>query len=117
MGEIRQGGCHCGAVRYEADVDLADVMECNCSHCEKKGFLLSFTPLDKFTLLSGADKVTEYRFNKKAIAHQFCTTCGVQSFAIGKTPDGNEMAAVNVRCLDDIDLEGLHPKPVDGRSF
>ncbi len=111
------GGCHCGAVRYEAKVDLSKTMECNCSHCAKKGFILTFTPASAFTLLSGEGKLTEYRFNKKRIAHLFCSVCGVQSFARGTGPDGAEMAAVNVRCLDDVDIGALSPQKVDGRSF
>ncbi|MFQ5562669.1 MAG: GFA family protein [Parvularculaceae bacterium] len=119
MGETKtyQGGCHCGAVRFKAEADLSDVKECNCSHCSKKGFLLTFMPADNFRLLSGGDKLTEYRFNKKAISHLFCSVCGVQAFGRGKGPGGAEMAAVNVRCLDDIDLSTLEPQPVDGKSL
>ncbi len=111
------GGCHCGAVRFEADVDLSEVNECNCSHCQKKGFLLAFTPADNFRLLSGKDKLTEYRFNKKTIGHLFCSLCGVQPFGRGATPDGGEMAAVNARCVDDIDLASLKRISVNGKSF
>ena len=75
----RQGGCHCGAVRYTVTTDLAQVIECNCSHCAKKGFLLTFVPQDRFTLASGEDSLTEYRFNTHKIAHLFCKVCGVQA--------------------------------------
>lgn len=112
-----EGGCHCGAVRFEADIDLANTNECNCSHCAKKGFILTFTPADNFKITSGKDKLTEYRFNKKMIEHLFCSVCGVQPFGRGKGPDGSEMAAVNVRCVDEIDLSTLNPNPVDGKSF
>ncbi len=112
-----EGGCHCGAVRFKAQLDLSDVMECNCSHCAQKGFMLTFAPADQFTLLSGEDKLTEYRFNKKQIRHLFCSVCAVQSFGKGKNPDGGEMAAINVRCVDGIDLAALAPKPVDGKSY
>ncbi len=111
------GGCHCGAVKYEVVSDLSPVMECNCSHCAMKGFLLTFVPTDSFKLISGADAQTEYRFNKKHIQHVFCATCGVQSFGRGTSPDGSEMVAVNVRCLEGVDLAALEPTPVDGRSF
>jgi hypothetical protein len=113
-----QGGCHCGAVRYEAELDLTgDIVECNCSHCEAKGFLLTFTGAPGFTLKQGDDKLTEYTFNKHAIRHQFCRVCGVQSFAYGKTPDGKDMAAVNVRCLDGVDLAALKRAPFNGRAM
>jgi hypothetical protein len=119
MSEKRSvsGRCHCGTVKYEATVDLANVIECNCSHCSAKGFILTFVPAADFTLLTGKDSLTEYRFNKRQIAHLFCSKCGVQSFARGKGRDGSDMAAINVRCLDDVDIGALQPQKVDGRSF
>lgn len=110
------GGCHCRAVRYEAEMELDKAMECNCSHCSKKGFLLKFVPAEKFTLLSGEENLSEYPFNTKRIAHLFCKTCGVQSFGRGTGPDGTAMAAVNVRCLDDIDVAALEIMKVDGKN-
>ena len=78
------GGCHCGAVRYEVEADLSTAMECNCSHCAMKGFILTFVPAADFTLLTPEAKLTEYQFNKKHIHHLFCPICGVQSFGNGK---------------------------------
>ena len=116
--EQREGGCHCGEVRFTVKVDLGQpVMECNCSHCQAKSFLLSFIPAGDFELHSGQDRLTEYQFNKRRITHQFCAACGVQPFARGSGPDGREMVAINVRSLDGIDLWALTRKPVDGRSF
>jgi hypothetical protein len=111
------GGCHCGRVRYEVDTDLAQVIACNCSICSKRGLLLSFVAADKFTLISGDGEQTVYHFNKGAIDHLFCKTCGVASYAEGKKPDGQAMVAINVRCLDGIDLDSLTLTPVDGRSL
>ncbi|MET0181343.1 MAG: GFA family protein [Caulobacterales bacterium] len=112
-----EGGCHCGAVRYTATVDTSQAIECNCSHCSAKGFILTFIPASTFTLNKGDGALTEYQFNKKMISHLFCKTCGVQSFARGKGPDGAEMAAINVRCLDGIDLAALTPAKVNGKDF
>jgi hypothetical protein len=81
------GGCHCGAVRYEVSGDFAKAMECNCSHCSKKGFLLAFVPSGDFTLVQGENNLPEYRFNKKHIAHLFCKTRGAQSFGRGQQRD------------------------------
>lgn len=111
------GSCHCGAVKFEAEADLAKTIECNCSHCARKGFLLTFVPAAQFRLLSGEDQLTEYRFNKKVIAHLFCRTCGVQAFGRGKDEQGNETVAVNVRCLDGVDLKTLKPAFFDGKSW
>jgi hypothetical protein len=117
MTSKHTGGCHCGAVRYEVEADIGEVMSCNCSMCQMRGSLLSFVPEQQFSLLSGGDNLTDYQFNKKIIHHLFCSTCGVASFARGVAPDESEMVAINVRCVDDIDLDALAVKQIDGRSF
>ena len=106
-----------GAVRYEVSGSLDKVISCNCSICEKRGLLLIFAAPDQFKLLSGADKLADYQFNKKIIHHQFCATCGVESFARGTAPGAGEMVAVNVRCLDGIDLGALTLTPYDGKKL
>lgn len=110
------GGCHCGTVRYEATADLGSVISCGCSICTKRGSLLAFVPAQQFTLRSGQDALTDYRFNTKKIQHLFCRVCGVESFARGTTPDGAAMVALNIRCLDDVDLAALTITPFDGKS-
>src|SRR3989344_1282910 len=115
--KTHKGGCHCGAVRYEVKGDFTKGMECNCSHCGKKGFLLTFAGPDDFTLLSGEDNLNEYRFNKKRIAHLFCKTCGVQSFGRGLDKQDNPRIAVNLRCIDDLDTATLEVTNIDGKSF
>jgi hypothetical protein len=108
------GGCHCGAVRYEVEADLAKVIECNCSHCHKKGLLLDFVDKDKFKLLSGEENLVDYRFNKKSIRHLFCKTCGVESFAEGVS---FPKMAINVRCLDGVEPKDLKIEPYNGRDI
>lgn len=108
------GGCHCGAVRYEVETDLKKVIECNCSHCHKKGLILNFVAPEQFKLISGEDNLTEYNFNKKAIRHLFCKTCGVQSFARGVT---FPKVSINVRCLDGIDPSSLTITPYNGKDI
>jgi hypothetical protein len=111
------GGCHCGAVRYNVEGDLSEVIACNCSMCQKKGTLLAFVPAESFVLQAGDDHLSTYTFNKHIIQHLFCSKCGVTSFARGKDPSGREMVAVNVRCLDDVDLDAVTITKIDGRSF
>jgi hypothetical protein len=111
------GSCHCGRVRYDAAVDLTQVIECNCSHCQRKGLLLTFIPPSQFTLHSGEQELTDYQFNKKIIHHLFCRTCGVEPFARGKMPDGSAAIAVNVRCLEGVDICALKPVSFDGRNM
>jgi hypothetical protein len=116
-GQKYTGGCHCGKVRYEVTSDLSQVISCNCSICSKKGHLLAFAGQDQFNLLSGEGDLSDYQFNKKAIHHLFCSTCGVGSFGRGTAPDGRQMVAINVRCLDGVDLSALKITPIDGKSF
>lgn len=115
--EKYEGGCQCGAVRYEVSVDLENTITCNCSRCQRMGFLLAFSPKSSFQLKSGDAALTEYLFNKKAIQHLFCNTCGVESFAYGKMPDGSPTVAINVNCLEGVDPRALKSQHVDGKSY
>ena len=118
MRQTYSGGCQCGKVRYEVDMDIAEVIACNCSRCRRLGSLLAFAPVTQFRLLSGDTDLASYEFNRHLIHHMFCSTCGIQSFAIGKNPKtGAEMAAINVRCLDDLDPDAFNVRKVDGKSL
>lgn len=111
------GSCHCGRVRYQVTADLSKVFRCNCSICAKRGALWAFTGADQFELQAGADDLTDYQFNKKVIHHLFCGNCGVGSFSRGKSRDGKDTVAINVRCLEGIDPAGLTVTPIDGKSL
>ncbi len=111
------GHCHCQAVTFKVEMDLSTALICNCSHCHMKGMALSFVPKSQFKLLTGADNLTEYRFHKKVIGHQFCKICGVEAFAYGTSKEGEETAMVNLRCLDDIDLESLPTHKYNGKDI
>ena len=115
--KTHSGSCHCGKVRYQVTIDLAKpVISCNCSMCGRSGTLLAFVPAAQFQLLSGEDALTEYKFNRNVIAHMFCSTCGIKPFARGKMADGTPTAAINVRCLDDVDLETLNVQKFNGKA-
>jgi len=111
------GSCHCGAVRFEADLALGDVVACNCSMCSRMGWLLTFVPASQFRLLSGDDALTDYQFGSKHIHHLFCSRCGIRSFTRGADREGREMRGINVRCLDGVDLDALSVTKFDGRSI
>ena len=113
-----RGGCHCGAVRYEVEIDRdAEAIACNCSMCGRSGTLLQFVGTDAFKLLQGESSLTDYLFNKHAVHHLFCKTCGIKPFARGTGPHG-PMVAVNLRTLDDIDpfAVAARAKQFDGKS-
>ena len=111
------GGCQCGRVRFTADLAMDKIVACNCSRCQKLGSILTFTPAAKFALKAGEDALTDYQFNKMRIHHLFCSTCGIESFARAAGPDGTEMIAVNVRCLDNVEPDEITPTKVNGRAF
>jgi len=114
---IHHGGCHCGAVRYRVEIDLnVPAISCNCSMCGRAGTYLSFVPADKFTLEKGDDNLTDYVFNRHVIHHLFCKTCGIKPFARGTNPNGQQMVAINVRTIDDIDVSSVPTKQFDGKS-
>ena len=111
-----QGSCHCGRVAYEVEADLGQTLTCNCSYCQRRGSILSFSPASSFALTKGEDALTEYRFHTQKIQHLFCETCGIESFAKANGPDGTPMVAVNVRCLVGVEPTELSPTAYDGRS-
>ncbi len=117
MRQKYSGGCQCGAVRYEVTADIGEVASCNCSRCSKLGWLLIFVPPEDFKLTSGADAVTDFQFHKRNIHHVFCSTCGIESYARGRAPNGATKYAVNVRCLDGVDPDSFKVKKVDGRRL
>ena len=109
--------CHCGAVELSVDGEIPDeAIECNCSHCRRKGFLLTFVPRSTFSIDKGQDDLREYRFNSRKIAHQFCIACGTEPFAFGTAPDGSETASINLRCVPDADLGKLRIETYDGAA-
>jgi hypothetical protein len=112
-----KGSCHCGQIAFEVEGDLEQAMECNCSHCSRKGYLLWFLPRQQFKLLTPESDLATYTFNRHVIQHHFCAKCGCAPFGFGKDRTGAATAAVNVRCLEELDLSSLKRVPVDGRSF
>lgn len=115
---LHRGSCHCGRIAFELDADVGDVVECNCSLCRRRGWLLGFFSRDALRVTTIDGDWTTYRFNKHHIDHHFCPTCGVAPFSEGVDPgSGAKIAAVNVRCLADVDLAALTIRPFDGASL
>jgi hypothetical protein len=113
---IYQGSCHCGQVAYEVEGDIQGALACNCSMCQRKGSLLWFVPRAQFRLRTPEDAAAVYTFNKHVIKHRFCPTCGIHPYAEGVDPKGNPMAAINLRCLEGIDLDAIPVQHYDGRD-
>ncbi|WP_311044139.1 GFA family protein [Rhizobium sp. NZLR3b] len=103
---------------FEVEADLPDsAISCNCSHCRRKGFLLSFFPALSFLLKADESALETYTFNTHKLAHRFCKTCGVQPFAEGIGPDGSETRAVNLRCVAACDLGALRVQEFNGADL
>lgn len=123
MLKTYRGSCHCGAVRFECELDLTqETSRCNCSMCAKTRFWKSVIPGDAFRLIEGEDMLTDYQNQSGpfAIHHLFCRRCGVKSFGRGYLEAlGGEFYGVNVACLDDATPQELAEAPVvyqDGRN-
>lgn len=111
-----QGSCHCGQISFEVEGTLGDVLACNCSMCQRKGSLLWFVPRQSLRLQTPQEAMATYTFHKHVIKHHFCPTCGIHPFGEGVGPNGQEMAAVNVRCLEGVELEPLKVVHYNGRA-
>ena len=100
MGELKKGACHCGTVRFEAEVDLTSARRCDCSICRMRGAVAVSAPLDRFTLLAGEDALRLYQFNTGTAKHYFCGTCGIYTHHQRRSDQA--LFAVNVACLDGV---------------
>jgi hypothetical protein len=112
-----RGSCHCGRVAFEVDGDIDGAMACNCSICSRKGSLLWFIPRAQFRLLTPESNLRTYTFNKHRIQHKFCAKCGIHPFAEAVDPKGRKMAAINLRCIEGIELERIPVRQFDGRAL
>ena len=113
---IRHGGCHCGAVRYAAELALPAVgHRCNCSICAACGFVHLIVPAARFRLLGDPAALTEYRFNTGVARHLFCKTCGIKPFYVPRSnPDGYSL---NLNCVDQREELALPVEDFDGRNW
>jgi hypothetical protein len=119
MKRTYNGGCHCGDVRFECELDLADgTTRCNCSMCTKGRFWKAIVRAGDFRLLQGERSLSDYQFGSHSIHHRFCRRCGIKPFGQGHMEElGGDFYAVNVACLD-IGDEEMAQAPVryeDGR--
>jgi len=114
MLKTYRGSCHCGAVKFEADIDFAQgTNKCNCTICTKtRNWNVIIKPA-AFRQVSGEDALSEYRFGSKQGQHLFCRTCGVRTFERGHVKEiGGDYVSIKVGSLDDVDLKELVEAPV-----
>jgi len=113
MLKTYRGGCHCGAVKFEAELDLTQSSyRCNCSICRRTRFWPAVARPEGFRLLSGEADLTQYLFNTRKNQHYFCRHCGVRAFGVGTETPMGVMYGVNLGCLDDVSEEDLSRVPI-----
>ena len=113
---LHRGSCHCGGIAFEVEGNIDGATACNCSMCQRKGVLMWFVPRDALRVSTPQANISTYTFNKHVIRHNFCPTCGIHAFGEVTDAKGNRMAAVNLRCVTDIDLDAIPVSQFDGRS-
>lgn len=113
MLKTYRGACHCGAVRFEAELDLAQpTFRCNCTICRRTRFWAAVATPDRFRVMSGNAQLTQYLFGSKRNEHHFCRHCGVRPFGVGNDTPIGKMIGVNLGCLEDVSDEDLAKVPV-----
>ncbi len=115
---IYHGSCHCGNIAFDVEGEVQGLMECNCSICRSRGYILWFVPRTQLKLKTPQEGLSTYQFNKKVVQHHFCAKCGSAPFGEGINPKDNVMiAAVNVRCLEGLDWSKHKITQFDGKSL
>jgi hypothetical protein len=112
---IYEGGCHCGAVRFEVTGEIADVVVCNCSICAKTAYLHWHVEPEQFKLLTTEAVIRNYQFGTMTSKNYFCEHCGISPFRHSRSE--THLVDINLRCLEGVDIESIPTELFDGRNW
>ncbi|KCZ59479.1 GFA family protein [Hyphomonas chukchiensis] len=110
-----QGSCHCGAVTFSIATEITDLYRCDCSLCHMKNAVMTTVHEDRFTLLGGEDRLSEYNWNTGVARHFFCSTCGIYPFHKKRTSPDHY--GINVNCLAGFDASSLPVRAAEGKTM
>lgn len=113
---IYRASCHCGHIAFEVEGDLRAVKECNCSLCSRLGALRWFVPFSQVRFTTPESNLSTYQFGAHKVRHHFCSQCGCAPLGVALY-QGVEMASINARCLEGVDLSKIKISHYDGRSI
>ena len=112
MKQTYRGSCHCGAVRFEVDLDCDHVRVCDCSLCRKRGALNHRVEPSDLRVLTPLEDMTLYQWHTRTAKDYFCPTCGILPFRRPRTAP--HLWTINVRCLDGLDLDSIPVERLKG---
>ncbi|WP_456301243.1 GFA family protein [Acidovorax bellezanensis] len=124
--KTHQGSCHCGACRFEVDLDLDHVRSCNCSIGRRRAALIHRVPKEALRMLTPLENLSVYEWHTKTARDYFCPSCGILPFRIPSQPTADEIRAgklpfegwaINVLCLANVDLAGIPVVRINGADL
>ena len=110
------GACHCGVVTFKVENPPLEAIRCNCSYCVRRGWFTGYATVEEFKITSGEDSLSSYEFGERTGTNYFCSRCGIHTHLYGSYK-GDSGYAYSIACLENLDIDSLPIKKVDGRSF
>ena len=112
---VHEGACHCGAVRFQVDFDIAQLTTCDCSICVKRNAVMTKVPEDALTITSGEEALTLYEWNTRRAKHYFCSRCGIYVFHRKRAAPDH--FGVNIFCLEGFDVASVPVRAMEGANM
>jgi len=115
MVSSHAGSCHCGAVTFRVDAEIAELTTCDCSLCVKKNAVMAKVPQAALAIVSGEADLTLYEWNTGRAKHYFCRRCGIYVFHRKRA--AADHFGVNVFCFDGFDASAVPVRATQGANM